>query len=110
MMLIHVIEMAKTIELGIKISIKSLVQISVALDGTNGGEIFMLCASANVAVYAIEMKKVEVNSKMVSLLPECYQLFSKNNNIAKIEVELSSNSPGFIVFHYYLHRGVDAAH
>ena len=32
-----------------------LVQISVALDGSNGGEIFRLHASMNMAIYFIEI-------------------------------------------------------
>ena len=38
-----------------------LVQIPVALDKTNGDEIFQICASANMTIYAIEMTKLEVN-------------------------------------------------
>ena len=35
-------------------------QILVVLDETNGGEIFQMCASANMATYAIEMTELEV--------------------------------------------------
>ena len=37
-----------------------LVQILFALDELNKGEIFWMCASSNMAVYAIEMTKLEV--------------------------------------------------
>ena len=38
-----------------------LVQIPVALE-SNGSKIFWMCASANRAIYAIEMTKLEVNA------------------------------------------------
>ena len=38
------------------------VQISVKLDDTNGGEIFWMCASVNMAIYAREVTKLEVNA------------------------------------------------
>ena len=40
-----------------------LMQISVALDETNASEMFWMCASSNMAVFAIEMTKLEVNGK-----------------------------------------------
>ena len=44
-------------------------QIPVALDETNGGEIFQMCASANMAIYVKEMTKLEVNGNLVILQP-----------------------------------------
>ena len=44
-----------------------LVQISVALDELNGGEIFLMCASSNIEIYATGMTKLEVNDKLVML-------------------------------------------
>ena len=89
-----------------------LVQIPVALDESNRGEIFWMCASSNMSVYAIEMTKLEVNGKLVTLQPGSSQHFSENNDfIMKYEVNKSSmNSPSFIVFHYYLVEDVDVAY
>ena len=56
-----------------------LVQIPVALDETNGGEIFPMYASANMATYAIEMTNLEVNGNLVTLQPGSSQLFSEND-------------------------------
>ena len=80
-----------------------LVQILAALDESNGGEIFWMCALSNMAIYAIGITKLEVNVKLVTLQPESSQLFSENKDfIMKYEVDQSSmNSPSFIVFHYY---------
>ena len=55
-----------------------LVQILVALDESNEGEIFWMCASSNMAVYTIEMTKLEANGKWVTLQPGSSQLFSEN--------------------------------
>ena len=44
-----------------------LVQIPVALNETNEGEIFWMCASANMAIYVIEMTKLELNGDLVML-------------------------------------------
>ena len=68
----------------------TLVQIEVALDELNGGEIFWTNASSNIAVYVIEMTKHEVNGKLVILWPGSSQLFSKNDLIMKYEVDKSS--------------------
>ena len=38
-----------------------MVKIPNVLDETNGGEIFQMCTSANMAIYVIEMTKLEVN-------------------------------------------------
>ena len=54
-----------------------LVQIPVALDESNEGEIFWMCASSNMAVYAIEMMKLKVNGKLVTLQPGISQLFDE---------------------------------
>ena len=87
-------------------------QIPVALDESNGSEIFWMCASSNMAVYAIEMTKLEVNGKLVTLQPVSSQLFSeKEDFIVKYQADQSSmNSPSFIVFHYYLKGDVNVAH
>ena len=83
-------------------------QSPVILDKRNGGEIFWMCASANMAFYAIEMTKHEVNGNLVTLQPVCSQLFGGNDLIIKYDAEQTSmNSPSFIVFHYYLDRDVD---
>ena len=86
-------------------------QIPVALDESNGGKIFWICASSNMAVYAIEMTKLEVSSKLVMLQLGNSQLFDdKEDLIMKYEVNQSFiNSPSFIVFHYYLREDVDVA-
>ena len=77
------------------------VQIPVALDESNRGKIFQMFASSNMAIYAMEMTKLEVNDKLVLL--GCSQLFRKNDVIIKYNVDQSSlNLPNFIVFHYYL--------
>ena len=70
-----------------------------------------MCASSYMAVYAIEMTKIEVNGKLATLQPQSSQLFSENKDfIMKYEVDQSSmNSPSFIVFHYYLKGDVDMA-
>ena len=52
-----------------------LVQFPAALDESNGGEIFWMCVSSNMAVYAIKMTKLEVNGKLVTLQPGSTQLF-----------------------------------
>ena len=44
--------------------------IPVALDESNGGEIFLMCASSNMAVYAIEITRLEVIGKLVTLQQE----------------------------------------
>ena len=89
-----------------------LVQIPVAPDESNGGEIFWMCASSNIAVYATEITKLEVNGKLVTLQPGSSQLFSENENfIVKYDINQSSmNSPHFTVFHYYLVMDVDVAY
>ena len=86
-------------------------QIPVALDETNGDEIFCVCASANMAIFAIEMTKLEINGDLVMLQPGSSQLFSEKDLTMKYEVKQSSmNSFSFIVFHYYLEGGMDVAH
>ena len=55
----------------------NLVQIPVALDESNRGEIFWMCALSNMAVYAIKMMKLEVNGKLVTLQPRRSQLFDE---------------------------------
>ena len=87
-------------------------QIPIALDESNGGEIFWMCGSSNMAVYAIEMTKLNINGKLVTLQPGSLQLYNeKEDVIMKYEVNQSSmNSPSFIVFHYYLVGYVDMAY
>ena len=65
-----------------------------------------------MAIYAIEITKLEVNGKLVTLQPGRSQCYSaKEDFIMKYEVDQSSmNSPSFIVFHYYLERDLDVAH
>ena len=52
-------------------------QIPVALDERNGGEISWMCASANMAIYAIEIIKHELNGNLVTLQPVNSQLSVK---------------------------------
>ena len=101
-----------TIGEGSKTELKlGVVQIPVALDELNGVEIFWMCASVNMAIYAIVMTKFTVNGNLVTLQLGSSQLFSENDSITKFEVEQSStNSPSFLVFHYYLEVNVDVAH
>ena len=89
-----------------------LVQISVALDESNRSEIFRMCASSNMAAYAIEMTKLEVNGNLVTLQPRSSKFFSENKDfIIKYEVnESSMNSLSFIVFQYYLIGDMDVAY
>ena len=61
----------------------ALVQTPVALNESNRGEISWMCASANMAVYAINMTKVEVNGNLVTLQPGSSQLFSENKDDKK---------------------------
>ena len=44
-----------------------LVQTPVALNGTNGGKMFLIYASASMAISAIEMTKLGVNGNLVVL-------------------------------------------
>ena len=83
-------------------------QIPVALDGTNEDEVFRMCASVNMAMYAIEMTKLELKCNLVALQAGSSELFSENDVITKYEVEQSFDSPFYIVFHYYLqgHRNM----
>ena len=66
-MLFYVIVMAKNtnnilFQLGRELAFgKRRVQIPVALNETNGGEIFQICASSIMAIYAIGMTKLEAN-------------------------------------------------
>ena len=48
-----------------------LIQIPVAIDGTNLGNIFRMCALVNMVNYAIEMTKFEVSGNLVALQPGC---------------------------------------
>ena len=88
-----------------------LVQLLAALDGTYGDKIFWMYASANIAIYAIEMTELEVHGNLITLQQSNFQLFSKNDVIIKYEVKQSSiHSIISIFFHYYLQRDVDVAH
>ena len=74
-------------------------QVPIALDDNNGGELFWMCTSADMTTYTIEMTKLEVNCNLVTLQPGSFQLFSENDLIMRYEVEQSSiNSPSFIIF------------
>ena len=44
-------------------------EIPVALDEINGSEIYWICASMDMAIYAIEMTKLEVNCNLVAFEP-----------------------------------------
>ena len=80
-------------------------QIPVVLNESNKGEIFWLCASFNMAVYAIVTSKLEINGTLLTLQPESSQ------SLLKYEVDqCSMNSLSFIVFHYYFEGAVDVAH
>ena len=46
-----------------------LMQIPVAIDESNGGEIYWMYVSANMGICAIEMTKLEVNGNLVRLQP-----------------------------------------
>ena len=64
-----------------------------------------------MAIYAIEMTKLEANIILVMLQPGSSEHFSENYVIMKYEVDQSSiNSLSFIVFHYYLQGDVAVAH
>ena len=71
-----------------------------------------MCASSNIAVYAIEMTKLEVNGNLVTQQPGSSQLFDeKEDLIIKYEVDQSLiNSPSAIVLHYYLRGDVDVGY
>ena len=63
---------------GCKTELKlGLVQIPVALDESNGGEIFWMCPSANMVNYAIEMTKLELKGNLVMLQQGSFHLFSE---------------------------------
>ena len=49
-------------------------------------------ASVNIAIYAIEIKNLEVSGDMIALQPGSSQSFHENDIIAKYEVEQSSDS------------------
>ena len=51
-----------------------LVQCSVALDESNGDEIFCFITSSNMAIYAMEMTNLEVNGNLVTLQTGSFQL------------------------------------
>ena len=55
-------------------------KVSIALDESNGDEVFQMCASSNMSLYAIEMTKLEVNGNLVMLQTEKTQLFSKKDD------------------------------
>ena len=70
-----------------------LVLIPVTLDEPNRGTIFGMCACEKMAIYAIEMTKIEVIGNLTALQPGSSKLFSKNDVITKYEVVLSPNPP-----------------
>ena len=74
-------------------------QIPVALGESNGGEIFWMYVSSNMAIYAIEMTRLEINGNLITLQPMSSQLFSeKDDFIMKYEVDQSSiNSQSSII-------------
>ena len=51
-------------------------QIPFASGEPNGGKIFWMCATFNIAIYAMEMIKLEVNGKLVELQQGSFQLFN----------------------------------
>ena len=71
-----------------------------------------MCVTANMAIYAKEMTKIEVNGNLVTLQTENFQLFiEKDDFIMKDEVDqVSMNSNSFVVFHYYLEGDIDVAY
>ena len=71
---------------------------------------FRMCATANMATYAIEMTKFEVKCNLLILQPRSSQLLSENYVITKYEVILSSNSSISIIIHYYTEGDVDLVH
>ena len=73
-----------------------LVQVPVALHETNRGEISWMFASVNMAIYSIEMIKLDVNGNLATLQPGSSQLFSENDVIMTCEVDQSCI---FIAFH-----------
>ena len=68
-------------------------QEPVVIDETNGDELFQLCASASMLIYAIKKTKLEVNGNQVTLQPDSSQLLSKNDLFTKHVVCKISNSP-----------------
>ena len=56
-----------------------LMQILVVLDQTTGSEIYWMFISSNMAIYAIEMTKLEVSGYLVALKQRSFQLFSEKN-------------------------------
>ena len=44
---------------------QGLVQVPVALDRTNGGELFSMGEFASMAIYAIKMPELEVNDNLL---------------------------------------------
>jgi hypothetical protein len=44
---------------------QGLVQSSATLDESNGGELLLIHAISNMAIYAIVMTKLEINDKLV---------------------------------------------
>ena len=76
-------------------------QTPVELDESKGGEIFLMCASANMAIYAIDITKLEVNGNFVMF----------HHFIMKYEaVQSSMSSLSFIMFYYYLEGDKDVAY
>ena len=69
---------------------QGLVQVPVALDRTNGGELFSMGEFASMAIYAIKMPKLEVNDNLVALQQGRSQLCSENIIIIKYDVLQSS--------------------
>ena len=100
-MLIHAIEvLQKTKQDPLSISQKNSIrngrrtelrldmeQVSVALDCITVREIFRICVSVNMDIYAIEMTKLEVGGNLVASQRGSSQLFSEKNVITKDEVE-----------------------
>ena len=76
-----------------------IVKIPVPLDESNGSGIFWIYALSNMTVCAIEITKLEVNVKLVTLQPRCSHFFSENKGfVMKYEADQSSmNLPSFIV-------------
>ena len=78
-----------------------LVRIPVALNETNESETFWMCPSAKMAIYAIAMTKLEVDSNLV--------IFSEIDLFTKNAFHKILNSSNFIVFHYFLEGDVNVA-
>ena len=68
-----------------------------------------ICASTNMAIYAIEMTKLDFNGNLVTLQPGSSPNFSENDLFNTYVVHQISTLPHFIVYHCYFDGDVDMA-